>query len=75
MLLKSINFTWYDSFKYILSIIGTSILIYKFIRGLSRELGLLSLINSFIISFAIPNFVLDHFTYSKFKYLRVIQRF
>lgn len=59
----------------ILSIIALSLIIYRFIRGLSFDIGLLSLILSFIISFAISSFVLDKFTYSENMYIRFIQRF
>lgn len=59
----------------ILSIIALSLIIYRFIRGLSFDIGLLSLILSFIIFFAITSFVLDKFTYSENMYIRFIQRF
>lgn len=59
----------------IISLIAVSLFIYKFIRGLSFDIGLLSLIISFVISFALSNFVLDKLTYSENKYIRFIQRF
>ena len=59
----------------ILSLIVVSLIIYRFIRGLSFDIGLLSLIFSFFISFAISNFVLDKFTYSENMFIRFIQRF
>ena len=59
----------------ILSIIALSLITYRFIRGLSFDLGLLSLILSFTISFAISIFVLDKLTYSENMYVRFIQRF
>ena len=64
-----------DIFSTIIKFITISIFIYKFIRGLSFDIGLLSLITSFIISFAIYNFVLDKFSYSENKYIGFIQRF
>ena len=65
-----------DSYIFnIMSLIAVSIIIYKFIRGLSFDIGLLSLIISFVISFAISNFVLDKFKYSENKYIRFIQKF
>src|ERR1700727_1990191 len=59
----------------LISLILVSIIMYRFIRSLSFDIGLLSLIISFLISFAISNLFLDKFTYSKFMYIRIIQRF
>jgi hypothetical protein len=59
----------------IISVIMLSLIFYRFISGLSFDIGLLSLIISFLISFAISNFVLDKFTYSENTYIRLIQRF
>ena len=57
------------------SFIFVALIICKFISGLSFDIGLLSLIISFVISFAISNFVLDKFKYSENKYIRFIQKF
>jgi hypothetical protein len=74
-LLKIRNITWYDLFKYILSVIGLVSIFYIIIKYFSWDLSLLSLIISFLISFAISNLVLDKFTYSNNKFIRIIQRF
>ena len=59
----------------LISIIVVCLLIYKFISGLSFEIGLLSFIISFLISLAVSSFILDKFTYSENTTIRIIQRF
>jgi hypothetical protein len=48
---------------------------YKFYAGLSFDIGLLSLIIPFLISFVLSNFVLNKFKYSENIYIRFSQKF
>jgi len=65
-----------SSFKFnIISFIVLFIIIYRFYSVLSFDIGLLSLIISFLISFVLTNFVLNKFEYSKNIYIGFIQRF
>ena len=59
----------------IISLIAVCFILYRFIITLSFDIGLLSLIVSFVISFVISTFVLDKFTYSEYIYIRLFQRF
>ena len=59
----------------IISLIAVCFILYLFIITLSFDIGLLSLIVSFVISFVISTFVLDKFTYSEYIYIRLFQRF
>ena len=73
---RSKYFIFNDSPKLnIISLIVGCIFIYKFIKGLSFDIGLLSLIISFLISLGVSSFILDKFTYSEYKIIRFIQRF
>jgi len=53
----------------IISFIVLTIIIYRFYSVLSFDLGLLSLIISFLISLVLTNFVLNKFEYSKNIYI------
>ena len=57
------------------SFIFVALIICKFISGLSFDIGLLSLIFSFLLSFSISNFLLNKFKYSENIYIRFFQRF
>jgi hypothetical protein len=65
-----------SSFKFnIISFIVITIIIYRFYLVLNFDIGLLSLIISFLISLLLTNFVLNKFEYSKNIYIGFIQRF
>jgi hypothetical protein len=65
-----------SSFKLnIISFIVITIIIYRFYSVLSFDIGLLSLIISFLISLLFTNFVLNKFEYSKNIYIGFTQRF
>jgi hypothetical protein len=61
----------------IISFIVISIIIYRFYldMDISFDIGLLSLIFSFLLSFVLTNFVLNKFEYSKNIYIGFIQKF
>jgi len=59
----------------IISFIVLSIIIYRFYLDIGFDIGLLSLIISFLISFVLTNFVLNKFEYSKNIYVGFIQKF
>ncbi len=61
----------------IISFIIISIIIYRFYldMDISFNIGLLSLIISFLLSFVLTNFVLNKFEYSKNIYIGFIQKF
>jgi hypothetical protein len=61
--------------KNIISFIVLTIIIYRFISVLSFDIGLLSLIISFLISLVLTNLFLNKFEYSKNIYIGFIQRF
>jgi hypothetical protein len=77
MVNMKINKVIYDSsFKLnIISLIVITILIYRFYSTFSFDIGLLSLIISFLISFVLTIFVLNKFEFSKNIYIGIIQRF
>lgn len=65
-----------SSFKFnIISFIILTIIIYRFYLELNFDIGLLSLIISFLISLILTNFVLNKFEYSKNIYIGFIQGF
>jgi len=53
----------------IISLIVLTIIIYRFYSVISFDIGLLSLIISFLISLVLSNFVLNKFEYSKNIYI------
>ena len=65
-----------NSFKFnIISFIVLTIIIYRFYSVISFDIGLLSLIISFLISLVLTNLLRNKFEYSKNIYIGFIQRF
>ena len=48
---------------------------YKFYNGLKFDIGLLSLILSFIISYLLSSFILNKFKFSNYKIISLLQKF
>ena len=48
---------------------------YKFYSGLKFDIGLLSLIISFIISYLLSSFILNKFKFSNYKIISLLQKF
>ena len=69
------NYTTYYSIKNIFSVIALIGIFYKIVSYMSWDLSVLGFIFSYLISFGVSNFILDKFTYSEIKFIKITQRF